>query len=448
MMTDPDRTVVAVTVRSIGCRTNQEEMAALSTTLSEEGFRIVDATEKADIIIVNTCSVTAATETKTRRYLRKLAEAAPRAKMCVTGCLAQQDAEAVLQIPGVTWVVGNRLKSDISRLLRTTSGGLHSNTFDGVNGEPLDISSAMTLPDTPGIRRTRFSVKIQEGCDFKCSYCIVPRLRGPSRSALAESVLATCGRAVAAGYKELIVTGTHIGQYADRQGAGGLVRLLEQLLALPGDFRIRLSSLDPRDCTDELLDCIGTSDKVCDHVHVSLQSLSPSVLAGMERPVDHTMECYERLVTFRKKNPFFGIGADLIVGFPGETAAQFNETLELVETLGVSYAHVFRFSPRPGTAAASLTSTVSESEKTARSGRLRTLVHKSRMHFLKKIQPVPQRIIVESVFPVRGVTSNYLHVELPGGKNVRCNSWMEVSIRAEVLHGRYCPAQPVLRKVA
>ncbi|MBN1756698.1 MAG: MiaB/RimO family radical SAM methylthiotransferase [Chitinispirillaceae bacterium] len=435
-----------ITIRSIGCRTNQEEMEALSAALFEEGYRIVDATEDADIIIVNTCSVTAATESRTRRFLKKLNAAAPQAKICVTGCLAQQDPDELLNMQGVSWVVGNRLKGAIQHLLRTTSGGIHTGAFSDKSKELLEISTVMIPPDAPGKHRTRFSVKIQEGCDFHCSYCIVPRLRGPSRSASVETVTAVCRKAVSTGYKEIVLTGTHIGQFT-HQAEGGLPELLDRLLLIEGDFRIRLSSLDPRDCTDELLGYIGASKKVCSHVHVSLQNCSPEVLGAMRRPVDPTIACIERLAVFRKQYPLAGIGADLIVGFPGETPERFDETCRACTALELSYAHVFRFSSRPGTPAALLTETVSESEKTARSDRLREIVRQSRTNFIKKVGPVPQRIIVESVFPVRGVTSNYLHVELPGG-NVPCNSWMEVLVRGASLHGRYCPAQPVLRKVA
>lgn len=445
-MAEPER-LSTVAVRSIGCRTNQEEMTALSARLAEEGYRLVDATSEAQIIILNTCSVTGATESKTRRFLKTLSEDAPQAKICVTGCLAQQDPEKLLQSKGVTWVVGNSCKNNIAQLLRISTGGIHTTSLSETASSALAVSSTVAAPDAPGNQRTRFSVKIQEGCDFRCSYCIVPQLRGPSRSARQEDIVAVCREAITLGYKELILTGTHIGQFTGDGDGSGLPGLLVKLIGIDGDFRIRLSSLDPRDCTDELLGLVGTSDKICDHVHVSLQSCSPDILSAMQRPVDATLTCLERLTSFRNNYPLTGIGADLIVGFPGETTGQFEETTRAAEVLELSYAHVFRFSPRPGTPAALLTDTVPESEKTARSAILRDFVGKSRSHFIKKVEPVPQRIIVESVFPVRGLTSNFLHVELPGGE-VNCNTWMDVTVRAAPLRGRYYPAQPVLRKVA
>jgi threonylcarbamoyladenosine tRNA methylthiotransferase MtaB len=437
----------AVTLRSIGCRTNQEEMVSIAASLSEEGYRLVDAAAEANIIIVNTCSVTGAAESKTRRFLSNLAADAPQAKICVTGCLAQQDPEGLLKIQGVAWVVGNRLKNDIGHLVATQPGGSYTAALTGADAGPLAVSTALPAPDAPVKRRTRFSVKIQEGCDFRCSYCIVPQLRGPSRSATADAVADACRRAVAAGYKEIVLTGTHIGQFHDRDCDSRLTGLLDRLLAIDGDFRIRLSSLDPRDCTEVLLGYIGTVDRICDHVHVSLQSLSPAVLATMRRPVDATMACFERLIRFRRQYPLVGIGADVIVGFPGEDDGMFEQTFNGCGRMELSYAHVFRFSPRPGTAAATLTSTVAESEKSRRSNLLRKLVQQSRACFLKKVEHTPQRIIVESLFPIRGLTSNYLHVELSGG-NATCNAWMDVAVCETSGRGRYCPAQPVLRKVA
>ena len=439
--------VPGVTFRSIGCRTNQEEMAALAAVLVEEGYRLVEHTAEAQIIIVNTCSVTAATESKTRRYLRSLAANAPHARICATGCLAQQDPSALSGIKGITWVVGNTFKKDIGNILRTFSGGVHAGHFEAEKALHLDMSDAVVPPPgAPGWHRTRFSVKIQEGCNFHCAYCIVPQLRGPSRSARTTAVVDVCREAILAGYKELVLTGTHIGQFDDR-AHGGLPELLDRLAAIEGDYRIRLSSLDPRDCTDGLLSRIGAVDKICDHVHVSLQSLSPEVLTAMRRPVETTIACLDRLIGFRNSHPLAGIGADIITGFPGETDAHFEETRVACDKIGLSYAHVFRYSPRPGTAAVSIKPVVPEVVKKQRSLVLRNMIQRSRRQFLKKVEPIAQRIIVESILPVRGLTSNYIHVELPGEDAV-CNTWMDVTIRSTMQPGRTCPAQPVLRKVA
>jgi threonylcarbamoyladenosine tRNA methylthiotransferase MtaB len=210
----------------------------------------------------------------------------------------------------------------------------------------------------------------------------------------------TCRRAIEAGYKEIVLTGTHIGRFADSEG-NRLPVLINRIAAIEGDFRIRLSSLDPVDCSDELLELVAHSDKVCRHLHVSLQSCCAEVLVAMNRPWRETLDCIERLVSFRKSNPSAGIGVDIIAGFPGETDAMFGETCCQVERIGLSYAHVFRFSPRPGTDAALFDNRVAESVKRERSGRLRRIVESARERFLKSLEGTVQRIIVESGSPLR-----------------------------------------------
>lgn len=239
-----------VAFKTIGCRTNQEEMTALCCDLLEKGYVILDSVHEADVIVVNTCSVTAGTEAKTRRMLHALTLEAPQAKILVTGCLAQQKPAMLQELPQVQWVVGNQFKQQISSIL---SGGIPGLFHAPLAAhEPLDITQGVVPPDALQGGRTRFPVKIQEGCNFSCAYCIVPSLRGPSRSAAYNEVIARCREAVAAGYKEIVLTGTHIGQYNDRQQFDFLA-LVDTIVALPGDFRLRLSSIDPRDCSPSCL---------------------------------------------------------------------------------------------------------------------------------------------------------------------------------------------------
>lgn len=311
-------------------------------------------------------------------------------------------------------------------------------------GRPLTLSRTIPPPNCRSVLRTRYPVKIQEGCDFRCSYCVVPLLRGASRSAPFDTIVAACIQAVDAGYKEIVLTGTHIGQFNDR--GRRLVDLLERLAAADGDFRIRLSSLDPRDCSQQLISLVGSTEKICDHLHISLQSCSEPVLEAMKRTPAATTDLLERLEGFRARFPFAGLGADLIAGFPGETDTMFEETCRRVEHMNLSYAHIFRFSPRPGTPAANNASQIEETVKTARSARLRAVVERSRSVFLKRLQQSSQRIIVELGHPVRGLTSNYLHVEIPGAA-LEHNTWLDVMITGP-LRGRYCSAEPLLDKAA
>jgi threonylcarbamoyladenosine tRNA methylthiotransferase MtaB len=443
-MDDPG-TLPAVALHSIGCRTNQEEMVTLSAELARHGYRTVDSISDASIIIVNTCSVTGETESKTRRMLRSISREAPHARILVTGCLAQQRPEELAAMEGVAWVVGNGSKHLIDAIINRKDPGIFHAPMEQTAGEELPLPVVPLNPaEGKFFRRTRFPVKIQEGCDFRCSYCIVPSLRGPSRSAPVSAVVEACTRAVEAGYKELVLTGTHIGQYRN-QGVD-LFSLAGRLAGIPGDFRIRFSSLDPRDCTAPLLDLIGAGGRFCSHVHVSLQSCSAPVLDAMQRPADVTLECVDRLAAFRMRFPAAGIGADIITGFPGETDAQFDETCRHLERIGLTYVHTFRFSPRPGTPAAIMRGKVPEAQKAKRGARVRAIAAAGAGVFLERIRSTPQRIIVETRHPVRGITSNFIHVEIPECSLDR-NSWLDVLVTGPHA-GKYVFAKPALCKVA
>jgi threonylcarbamoyladenosine tRNA methylthiotransferase MtaB len=427
---------VNIALASIGCRTNQEETESLRSALAGAGHIVVDKNKKADAIVVNTCSVTAHTEAKVKRLLASISRQACGAKILVTGCTAQQRGKALFSdAPNVSWVVGNARKRDIPAILRGPGGVF----LDEIRRGPLPVSGNITAPGVSG--RTRFLLKIQEGCDNACAYCIVPRLRGPARSAPQQEIVAACRRALDAGYKEIVLTGTHIGRFS-----GGLFALVERLLRLDGGFRLRLSSLDPAELSDGLLALAGGGKKLCDHLHVSLQSLSPDVLGRMNRPGEKLETTIERLMNFRGRFPRAGLGADFIVGFPGETDAMFEATLACAEKIGFSYAHIFRFSARPGTAAAEMTPGIPEAVKRERSERLRAVIEKSRKKFIAGLEGKAQQIIVEQERPIRGVTSNYCAVEIPGLSAPR-NSWLDVVIEGTAGNGRVCRAVSCRKRI-
>jgi len=414
-----------VALRSIGCRTNQEEMSALRAELIHSGFAVVDEISDAGIIVVNTCSVTSFTEAKTKRYIRALSREAPNARILLTGCFAQQHGEALLTYPNVAWVAGNGDKHNIVDIIQSNGGTYLSdiNSDGSVWG-----SDAVLGPDESG--RTRFSIKIQEGCDYRCAYCIVPSLRGRSRSAPAGRLAGIFKRAVDKGYKEIVLTGTHIGQYQY-----GLERLLDEFLKTSGDYRIRLSSLDPRDLTDSLMALIGAGGRICDHLHVSVQSLCADVLSRMERPYKDIDALAGRLRAFRARYPHAGLGADFIVGHPGETDAMFEATLRGAAETGFSYGHVFRYSKRGGTASERMPGQISEAVKTSRSAALRAALEESRQAFLSALIGCPLNIIVENKNPIRGISGNYIKVEVPRISAPK-NSWMRVALLAG--GGGYC----------
>ena len=435
-MCDDPATPLRVLIRSIGCRTNQEEMTALQFEFQEKGIRIVCSVEDADVIIVNTCSVTSCSESKTRRFLKAISSGAPEARILVTGCLAQQKPFELSSIGGVHWVVGNTFKHLIPVIVQEEDGGIFHGAFKDKTESFRDFRPV--IPSAKSGSRTRFPVKIQEGCDYRCAYCIVPFLRGPSRSASEDDILKTLKTAIDSGYKELVLTGTHIGQYSGKQSLAGLIN---KILNIGGDFRVRLSSLDPRDLTDELLELIGKEPRVCDHLHISFQSLDETVLKLMDRPYKDFDRLLGTVVEFRKAFPRAGLGADLIVGYPGESECMFDIMLQRAALIGFSYAHVFRYSPRPGTRAALSGEKISETIKSERSLALRRVISESRSNFLRSNEGIRCRIIVESEFPVRGLTSNYLHVEVPSIR-VERNSWLYVELKNRE-QGRYCIAEPV-----
>ena len=425
-----------IALKSIGCRTNQEEIASLSVRLAEQGHRIVDKIDEAEIVIVNTCSVTACTESKTKRFLNQLSRCAPHGKVCVTGCLAQQEAHELKNRYGACWIVGNTRKNDIPAIIQDESGGVFWGPCEEAHGLPLPIVQSFKSLDIT--RRTRFSIKIQEGCNYRCAYCIVPVLRGPSRSAALAGVVSACRGAVDAGFKEIVLTGTHIGQYGDGQEEN-LLTLLENLVILPGDFRIRLSSLDPRDLSEPLLAVLDSHPKVCRHLHVSVQSLSEDVLASMNRPGIYFNTLIERLSNFRKAHPDAGIGGDFIVGFPGESSEMFEETITNIERIGFSYGHVFRYSKRPSTAAAAFVTHIEDREKNRRGERMRAVLDTCRMAFINNLRATSHRIIVETENPVTGVSSNYVRMEAPGAHAKR-NSWLTVTATGFNPHNNRCIA--------
>lgn len=426
-----------IALKSVGCRTNQEEITSLGAKLRAEGYTLEKYSSNADIIIVNTCSVTGHTESKTKRLIKSFVKKHADAKVMVTGCLAQQSPEELMATHGVQWVVGNAYKKDIPEILKSKRDGIYHSKLTRGETPVAVFNDYFVIPNDEW--RTRFPVKIQEGCDFRCSYCIVPALRGPSRSVSSSDIINICAKALEAGYKEIVLTGTHIGRYSGGEKYG-LINLLDDIIAVGNNFRLRLSSLDPRDCSDKLLQRIENCRQICKHIHINIQSFSPHVLADMSRPNKEYDLFIERLILFRKKYPYAGIGGDFIVGFPGETESMFKTTLEVVRQVGFNYGHVFRYSKRPGTAAAKMRNQVSERLKTERSNRLRECLKEMRAEFInKQLDSTSHTIVVEQEKPVRGITSNYIRVEIPQAQAEK-NSWQNVILKRYMSEKNCCEA--------
>lgn len=433
-----------VALKAIGCRTNQQELTTLGFELQSAGFELTTEFSDAEIIVVNTCCVTGDTELKTHRTLMRMARDNPGASMLVTGCLVQHNPQLFKDIAAVRWVVGNADKSSIVNILREWKAG----TFVA----PLQSSSLSLEPLDPrqtvqNSFRTRFPLKIQEGCDFRCAYCIVPSVRGPSRCVDASQVLAAASSALEAGFKELVITGTHIGQFRDQQG-GGVVELLRRLVGLDGSFRIRLSSLDPRELDESLLQMVITEPRICKHLHVSVQSLSAPMLHAMNRPAADVQRIGPLLRELRRELPQCALGGDFIVGYPGEGQEHVDETIHQLQELGFTYGHVFRYSKRPGTPAAQMDNQIAEQVKANRSEQLRAVLEHCSQRFVQQALGTTGRIIVEEGATVRGVTSNYVRIEVEDLTIVQRNRWLDVQcIRVDERQPRSCIARVLPRQV-
>ncbi|HNW27079.1 MAG TPA: MiaB/RimO family radical SAM methylthiotransferase [Spirochaetota bacterium] len=343
-----------IKISSLGCRLNQSEIQSVSTALQDMGHEIIRG-DDADVFIVNSCAVTQRSEGKARRlahHAENAARARAGAMVIVTGCIAEAPSRV-----GNTFYLPNDYKFMIPDLVG------NRDLFDEMN-PPADARFRFPAPLKSST--SRVNLKIQDGCDNHCSYCIVPLLRGPAQSKPSDLVVDEFRRVIEAGYREIILAGVMIGSYRD--GATGLAGLVRRLLSIEGTFRVHLTSLMPVYVTPELIELFH-HDRMVKHLHLSLQSGSNAVLARMNRP--YTREDYLSLAgRIRSAVTDFNFTTDVIVGFPGETEGDFHDTMDLIGDVGFSHVHTFRFSPRPGTRAAAMEDTVTEAEKKERSGRV------------------------------------------------------------------------------
>jgi threonylcarbamoyladenosine tRNA methylthiotransferase MtaB len=328
-------------------------------------------------------------------------------------------------MPGVKWVVGNQWKDDIVSIIETHDSAVR-HSFS-VAPRPLSTENTAGGPGSL-YGRTRFTIKIQEGCNSRCAYCIVPFLRGPSRSAALSQIAVSVEEASLSGFREVVLTGTHIGQYKDPETGDGIEKLIERIISIkPNDFRIRLSSLNPGDVTAGLCDLIASNERICDHMHISAQCLCPEVLNKMGRSEKDLSRCFDLCARVRLSRPFLSTGMDLLTGFPGETDDMFRMSVDEVGRWGISYAHIFRFSRRPGTAADTMPKQIIDREKTQRAEMLRLAVAQCRKQFIHKQIGTSHIILVEESKPVSGLSSNYLRIECPEAA-ASGNSWLRVRL--------------------
>ncbi|OGR24871.1 MAG: tRNA (N(6)-L-threonylcarbamoyladenosine(37)-C(2))-methylthiotransferase MtaB [Desulfobacca sp. RBG_16_60_12] len=448
---------------TFGCKVNQCDTAGMARELALRGWRAATPEEIPDLILVNTCTVTARADQQARQSVRRLAREYPETPLWVTGCYAQRAPAEVAALPGVLAVFGNREKGRLAHLLSESHRRLVLDAAPGTLGPPglIDCLAPLALPDSPSPLRgegrgggetlppphldapgpgpglwvgdfsaappfqprevhavpghTRAWLKIQEGCSHHCRYCIVPRVRGPRRSLDPAAVLTAFHQLADLGYQEVVLTGVDLGQYGlDHTPPSSLAALVRQLTKKP--FRVRLSSLEPQMVTTELLDVLAAWPDFCPHFHLPLQSGAAPVLAAMGRPYGPG-EFRDLVQEIIRRFPGAGLGLDVLVGFPGESAGDFEATRSLVAALPVTYLHVFPYSPRPGTPAADLPplpgNVVQE-----RARIMRELGQAKKTEFLEAQVGQVREVLVEGVEArpgwLKGLSDHYLRVTFPG----------------------------------
>jgi threonylcarbamoyladenosine tRNA methylthiotransferase MtaB len=410
----PD-SALRVAFHTLGCRLNQYDTESLRLRLSERrAVRVVAWDDDADLYILNSCTVTAKAEHECRRLARQAKQRHPGCRVVVAGCYAQTQPEALARVAEIDAVVGNSTKDDVAAWLPAALRG----EGPRVQVEPFakDMAFAATQVDAfPG--RSRAIVKVQDGCDLRCTYCAIWQARGPGRSRAAADVIAQLSGLCDAGYREAVLTGVQLGGWGrDLEGKQRLPGLLRRCLDELPDLRLRLSSMHPNELGDDLLELFAGEPRLRPHLHLSLQSGADGVLKDMKRPYRSAgaRRAVERVAAL---GPAFGIGADFIVGFPGESEADFTATLRLVEELPFSYVHVFRYSPRPGTAATRLPDQVPGPVCTRRAAELRALSGRKRDGFRRGLLGGTFEAVVENGSDLPGchqaTTDNFETVMIP-----------------------------------
>ncbi|MBI2353625.1 MAG: tRNA (N(6)-L-threonylcarbamoyladenosine(37)-C(2))-methylthiotransferase MtaB [Deltaproteobacteria bacterium] len=398
-----------VAITTLGCKTNQFESAAMAEQLVKAGYSVVPFTEAADIYVVNSCTVTARTDAETRRLIRRARRLNPHSRIVATGCYAQVAPGELERMPEVDSVLGNREKQAIAGLLATGESRVSDIAAEKEAG-PLALSSFA--------EHTRAFLQVQNGCDSFCAYCIVPHARGRSRSVPPGEVLEGIGNLAANGYREVVLTGIHLGAYGlDLTPSSSLTGLVQRIDASHLVPRLRIGSVEPNELGDDLIGLLASSESICPHLHLPLQSGSDTVLRRMGRR--YTAAFFrQRLARVAALLPDAFIGADVIAGFPGETEQEFAETLRLVEDLPFSDLHVFPFSRRPGTRAADLPDQVAAGVVKERAERLRNCAALKRAAFLERNLERELRVLVQGYDAksglCRGLARNYVTVAFAG----------------------------------
>ena len=403
---------------TLGCRTNQHDTAEMQTLLEQEGFVMVNQREKADAYVINTCTVTQKSDTSSRQAVKKSLKLNPDALVVFTGCYAQLNPEEAAALPGLDLVLGNADKLEIAKLLKTKLRLWKKSEVTEIVMSDIHkkrIFRTIPVKNFQGI--TKAFIKVQTGCDEKCSFCTVVRARGKSVSDNRGNILNNIQEAINSGFKEITLTGINLGTWGIDTGEA-FSSLVEDIIQLPGDFRVRLSSINPMEIDNDLIRLIAETEKICSHLHIPLQSGDNNILKQMRR--NYTREQYIEVV-HRAINtiPNLGLGADVIVGFPGETDAAFENTRKLIEELPFSYLHVFSYSPRRGTEADDYKDDVPGNIKKKRNKILTQLIEEKGLEFRNKSLNTIATVLIENQRDknsgkLKGHTDNYIPISLDG----------------------------------
>ena len=474
-------------IENFGCRATQADGAALERQFLERGLERAGAARDAEIVVLNTCTVTSGADKDARASIRRLQRVNPDCKILVTGCYAQRAPEELATLPGVTWVVGNSHKHQVAAIatsppssegfvsLAMLLGESHSeNVFVG------DIFAHTELLAAPVFEaaneRTRPNLKVQDGCDNRCSFCVIPYVRGQSRSLPAERVIAEVRTLVDAGYREVVISGINLGRWGrdlravgysssaicegqaeirvsgemdrERRPANGerpttddqrLVDLIRTILAQTSLEKLRISSVEPMDWSEELIELVASSERIAKHAHVPMQSGSDAVLRRMHRKY-RPWHYREKILKIRETMPNAAIGADVMVGFPGETDAEFKETRSMIEELPFTYLHVFTYSARPGTPAAGAPGQVAIGVARERNRILREIASEKKAAFARTLVGTTVKVITLQTGGAdftEALTDNYLKMRISG--RYAANRWMDAKVQGvtgEMLAGQ------------
>lgn len=424
-------------VQNFGCRAAQADGAALEALLAAKGLAPASQREQADLVVLNTCTVTASADDDVRMTVRRVHRENADARILVTGCYAQRDPETLAALPGVEWVIGNSHKTRIADLVTGLEyhGGIHVGDIFA----PHDFLAA-PADDAAG-DRTRPNLKVQDGCNNRCSFCIIPSVRGRSRSAPLAQAIAQV-QALSRRNREVVLTGINLGRWG-RENGMRLTDLVRAILSETSLERLRLSSVEPMDFSDELIELMAASPRIARHVHAPLQSGSAAVLRRMKRryrPVHYA----GRILKARAAMPLAAIGADVMVGFPGETDEEFEQSREFIAALPFTYLHVFTYSTRPGTPAAAAPDQVPAPVRKERNRILRELAAEKNLQFRRTM--VGRKLSVVTLRPPgAAMTDNYLTVDLAGPEPA--NRLLEVEIAAVTASGLAAATAPCALRV-